>query len=171
MSTKFDLILERAFKTLIEGEYIESTFSDNIRLLVKALADNDYLPTNKNADDIARETIAQPQNVKEITLDTQEKSLPPFKLHVNQESDSESFSVTVINLDKPEEQKEFTNDMLETIFANTMEYIKTAALQGLKPENAVNELPPAEGANAQPGGGESALPTSAPAPAPTAPNV
>ena len=58
--------------------------------------------------------------------------------------------------------EEFKNSMLETIFNDVLEYIKTTSLQGIQPEAAVDELPPAEGANAQPGAEQSALPTTPP---------
>lgn len=156
--SKFDLIFENAMRSLNEREYVNSTFVDNIRLLVKALKDNDYINPTKDAEAVVQEVMKQPNNVKELVLDTQEEAMPPFKLHLKQESDSESFSVTAINTQKPDEQKEFKNSMLETIFDDVIEYIKTSALQGLKPEAAVEELPPTEGAEAQPGAEESALP-------------
>ena len=155
---KFDLIFERAMANLNEREYIDSTFEDNIRLLVKALKDNDYVSSAKDVETVVADTLKQPDNVKEIILDTQEQSLPPMKLQAKQDSDSESFSVTVINVEDPSKQKEFTNSMLETIFDDVLTYIKTSSLEGLKPEAAVDELPPAEGAEAQPGAEQSALP-------------
>lgn len=156
--SKFDLIFEKALASLHEREYIDSEFVDNIRLLVKVLKDNDYLDQSKREEDIVREVMNQQDRVKELRLDTQDKSLPAMKLKLKQESDSESFSVTVIDLQDPSKQKEFTNSMLETIFDDVIMYIKTVSLEGAKPEAAVDQLPPAEGGNAQPGGGETALP-------------
>jgi hypothetical protein len=159
--SKFDLVYEKLYCQINEKEYVDSTFQDNLLLLVKMLKDNDYLPATKQDELYVREILSQNNNVKEIVLDTQEKSLPPIKLRVKQddEVDSESLSVTVINLEKPEEQKEFNNSMLETIFSDVSEYIKTIALQGMKPEAAVETLPQEQNpANQQPGGGESQLP-------------
>lgn len=156
--SKFDLIFEKTLAALHEREYIDSEFVDNVRLLVKVLKDNDYLDQSKREEDIIREVMNQQDHVKELRLDTQDKSLPAIKLKLKQESDSESFSVTVIDLQDPSEQKEFANSMLETIFDDVIMYIKTATLEGAKPEAAVDQLPPAEGGNAQPGGGETALP-------------
>lgn len=155
---KFDLIFEKAMCKLNEREYVDATFEDNLRSLVKILKDNDYVSKTKDVETIVKQVVNQPNNVKELTLDTQEQSLPAMKLKVKQESDSESFSVTVINLEKPEEQKEFANSMLETIFDDVVEYIKTSAMKGLAPEAAVNNMPPSEGAEAQPGAEQSALP-------------
>jgi hypothetical protein len=155
---QFDLIFEKAMCALHEREYVAATFEDNLRSLLKVLKDNDFLSQQSDVETEVKELLAQPKNVKEIVLDTQEKSLPAMKLHAKQDNDSESFSVTVINLEKPEEQKEFSNSMLETIFDDVVEYIKTAALQGLAPEAAVDNLPPAEGAQAQPGAEQSQLP-------------
>lgn len=156
--SKFDLIFEKALAALHEREYIDSEFVDNVRLLVKVLKDNDYLDQSKREEDIIREVMNQQDHVKELRLDTQDKSLPAMKLKLKQESDSESFSVTVIDLQDPTKQKEFANSMLETIFDDVIMYIKTTSLEGAKPEAAVEELPPAEGGNAQPGGETSALP-------------
>lgn len=157
--SKFDLIYEKALLSLSEREYVNSTFVDNVRLLVKSLKDNDYINPSKDVEKVVDYIMSQPTNVKEVSLDTQEQSLPPMKLRLKQESDSESFSITVIDLKDPAKQKEFTNSMLETIFDDVLTYIKTTALEGAQPEAAVDQLPPTEGAEAQPGAGESALPT------------
>lgn len=156
--SKFDLIFEQALAYIEEKEYINSSFSDNVRLLIKTLRDNDYVSSKKDVDHTVRNIMSQPNHVKELQLDTQEQSLPAMKLKIKQESDSESFSVTVINLEDPAKQKEFANSMLETIFDDVIMYIKTTALEGAKPEAAIDQLPPTEGGGAQPGAGESALP-------------
>jgi len=169
--SKFDLVYEKALSILHEREYIDSEFVDNVRLLVKALRDNDYLDQSKRDEDIVRGVMNQQDHVKELRLDTVDKSLPAIKLKLKQDSDSESFSVTVIDLQDPSKQKEFANSMLETVFDDVIMYIKTVSLEGAKPDAAVDQLPPAEGGNAQPGGGETALPqgeNQPPAPAPTA---
>ena len=160
--SKFDLVYEKLLCKINEKEYTDSTFVDNVRLLVKLLKDNDYVDMKKDVDTIVKETMAQPNNVKELRLDTQEDSIPAMKLKLKQESDSESFSVTIIDLAKPAEQKTFANSMLESIFDDVITYIKTVALEGAKPEAAVEELPDSEGANAQPGAQASALPGAAP---------
>jgi hypothetical protein len=157
--SKFDLIFEKALLSIKEDRYFNSSFADNIRLLVKALIDSDLLGREVSIEDVVKSTLSQPKNVKEISLDTQEQSLPPIKLHLRQPStDSEDFSITVIDMQNADQQKEFTNSMLETIITDALEYIRTIALQGLKPEAAVDTLPSSDGANAQPGGESSALP-------------
>lgn len=156
--SKFDFIFEKALAYLEEREYVDSTFVDNVRLLVKTLKDNDYISPEKDVEEVVKQTMEQPVNVKQLNLDTQENSLPAMKLKIKQESNSESFSVTVIDLQDPSKQKEFSNSMLETIFDDVITYIKTAALEGAKPEAAVDQLPPTEGGGAQPGAEGSALP-------------
>lgn len=156
---RFDLIYERAVYNLLEKEYVSSTFEDNLRALIKILSDNDFLSKDKASESYVKSVLAQPNNVKELTLNTQEQSLPAMKLRVMQDSNTESFSVTIINLEKPDQQKEFNNSMLETIFDDVVNYIKTASLQNIAPEAAVDQLPPTEGAQAQPGAERSALPT------------
>ncbi len=157
--SKFDSAYEKLLHSINENEYINTTFEDNLRSLVKVLKDNDYLSGERDIDRIVQDLLQQSNNVKEILLDTTEKSLPAIKLKVKQESDTETFGVTVINLEDPENQKEFTNTMLETIFDDVVEYIKRTALEGIQPEAAVEEMPKEiNPANQQPGGGESALP-------------
>lgn len=156
--SKFDFIFEKALSYLEEREYVDSTFIDNVRLLVKTLKDNDYINPQKDVEQVVQAVMKQPNNVKELNLDTLENSLPAMKLKLKQEFDSESFSVTVIDLEDPSKQKEFSNSMLETIFDDVITYIKTTALEGAKPEAAVDELPPTEGGGAQPGAAGSALP-------------
>lgn len=142
-----------------ETSYINSTFEDNINLLVKLLVDNDYLKLEEPSTEFTKKIMVQPKHTKEITLDTEDQMLPPAKLLLKQDSDSESFSVTVVNVKEPKTQKEFKNTMLETIFDDVLEYIKQMTLQQLDTTNqAVDQLPSEEGANAQPGSGESALP-------------
>ena len=156
--SKFDAAFENALEYLKEENYIDSTFGDNLRALIKVLTDNDLLSVDKDPEERIAGILAQPKNIKEVMLDTREQSLPTMKLLVKQDTDSESFTVTAINLEKPEEQKTFTNSMLETIFDDVISYVKTSALQNISPEAAVDELPPTEGADAQPGAEESALP-------------
>lgn len=158
-NTKFDSLFEKYSLMLSEREYIDSTFEDNVRLLVKILRDNDYVSSEKDLDEVVDDIMSQERNVKELILDTNEEALPPIKLHLRQESDSESFAVTVIDVNNPEKQKEFKNTMLETIFDEVVDYVKQTALRGLQSSNAVKELPREEGPMAQPGGGESELPT------------
>lgn len=160
MNSKFDLVFEKAVNIFLkEQEYIDSTFEDNLRSLVKILKDNDLLNKEKDTEQLIQDLLRQPKNVKEIVLDTQEQSLPATKLHAKQESDSESFSVTVIDLENPDKQKQFANSMLETVFDDVVTHIKTSALQSLSPDNAVEELPSSEGGEIQPGASETALPT------------
>lgn len=162
MSSLFDRLYEKYERKLKENtNYFTSTFEDNVLLLLKHLSDNDYLSDDrKSIEEKAKDIMNQPKSTKEIILDPTDEALPPVKLHVKQDSDnSESFSVTVIDVKNPQEQKEFKNTMLETIFEDVIDHIKQMTLQGLDSANqAVDQLPPAEGANAQPAGGQTALP-------------
>ena len=144
---------------MLEREYVASTFEDNLRALIKVLSDNDFLPKNIASEAYIKSILAQPNNVKELTLTTQEQNLPAMKVLIGQDSGKEEFFVKVINLETPDKPKEFSNSMSETIFADVVDYIKTTSLQTLAPEAAIDTLPPTEGAQAQPGAGQSALPT------------
>lgn len=154
---KFDLIYEKLLKAVNERAYVDSTFFDNINLLVRVLQENDYVSADKDAEEYAKTIYNQEDNVKKIILDSTEQSIPPIKLHITQDSDSESFSVTVFDLNSPKDRKEFKNTMLETIFDDVTDYIKQLILKQLEAP-PVDEMPKEEGPNAQPGGGESALP-------------
>jgi len=171
--SKFDQVYESFVISLREDEqdslsgskYVGSSFVDNLTLLIKTLVDNDYL--KGDAESIVAHTIHQPGNVKELNLDLQDGAIPPIKIQVaggpkkdNAASEDDDFSVTVIPVEHPENQKKFENTMLETIFSDVLNFVKTQALQGLKPEAGVETLPAEQGANAQPGdqGGASALP-------------
>lgn len=156
---KFDLIYEQLLDYVNEKNYVDATFEDNVRLIVKVLKDNDYISSEKDVDEVVERTMSQENNVKEIILDVTEDTMPAVKLHITQNSDSENFEVEVINLEDPENPKKFENTMLETIFDEVINYIKELTLKGLSADNAVDEVPQSEGPNAQPEGGESALPT------------
>lgn len=161
---KFDLIYEQYESFLREDQYKAykaTTFSDNVSLLVRTLQDNDYLSPEKNTKSFVSRVLNQPDKVKELVLDTQEGAIPPMKLLLKQpDPTSESFSVTVVDVNSPDKQKEFTfkNNMLETVFQDVVDYIKTASLERIKPEAAVDKLPVDDTAGAQPGAEQSALP-------------
>ena len=161
--SKFDIVFEKAMCKINEKEYINSTFQDNISLMVKSLGDNDYLPKNVSTEDMVNSIMGQDNNVKEITLTTQDQAVPPTKILMSQDNDdSESFSVTIVNVKDPTQQKQFKNSMLETIFDDVLTYIKTSSMENISPDSAVDKLPPTEGAEAQPEGGESELPIKPP---------
>ena len=166
---KFDVLFEDILWSLREDNtaYLGNQMQDNISLLVKSLIYNGYV--KGDVESITAQLMHQHGPIKTLNLDLQDGSLPPITIKIkNQDvqdnSEDDKFSVTVIPLDKPQDQKEFTNTMLETIFADVVAFIKAQALKGLAPEAGVETLPPSTGANAQPAGettpaeGESALP-------------
>lgn len=174
--SKFDTVYENIVWSLRENvnvheAYIGSNFSDDLSSLVKVLIDNGYL--KGNAESVVAQLMHQQNPIKEINLDLQDGAIPPIKLKIKggekpaDSQEDENFSVTVIPVEKPQEQKEFKNTMLETIFADVLAFIKTQTLQKIAPEAAVETLPASTGAAAQPAGetatpapaeGESALP-------------
>jgi hypothetical protein len=170
---KFDLVFEKLSRMIKEQEdYIENTFADNIRLMVSKLKDSGYLPDGTQVDGYTQKIMKQPSEVKAVVLDTQDGSIPRIKVLMKQignqeEPDTEDFSVTIVPIDDPSKQKEFSNTMLETVFDDAANYIKQLALKGLAPESAVEELPQEENpANQQQGAEASALPGVTPTPAP-----
>lgn len=170
---KFDLVFEKMVRMIKEQEdYIENTFADNVRLMVSKLKDNGYLPDNIQVNSYAQKVMAQPSEVKAVVLDTQDGSIPRIKVLMKQtgaqeEPDTEDFSITVVPIDEPNKQKEFSNTMLETVFDDAANFIKQLALKGLAPESAVDQLPQEENpANQQQGAAGSALPGVGGSPAP-----
>ena len=165
---KFDLVFEKALSWLNETNgtnYAASTFFDNVYALVKLLStkNNNYLAKkNVNAEDeqsvrsFAEQTIKQKS--PQITLDTN----PPIQIVPSQVPDTEDFSVEIYNLSKgvgdPEHSNKFSNSDNKAIFDQVMSFIKTATIKQASPEAAVDQLPPTEGAEAQPGAEQSALP-------------
>lgn len=158
--SEFDLVFERLLDNISEKRYINSQFVDNLRLLIKALAESDFLNKNISVEQTIQSTLQQPNNVKTIVLNTEEQSMPPIKLLVKQEVGTEAFSVTVVNVKEPSKQKEFKNSMLETIFEDVIDYIKSITLQQISPDSAVEQLPKTEGPAQQSGNTDSALPSS-----------
>lgn len=169
MKKKFDLMYEKLLMKINEKEYHESSLGDNIKLFIKLLRDNDLLEKNVDVDRKTEEVLSQPNNIKQLSLDTEEQAMPPIKVLMSQNSDSESFTIKVVNLKDAAKPQVFTNSMLETVFDDALTAIKTMALQGIQPEAAVDELPSEGGANAQPGAGGSALPKGNEPPAPEQP--
>ena len=162
MNNKFDMVFEKTMRSLTEKEYAESSFEDNLRMLIKILRDNDYLDANKNVDHYLQILAKQPNEVKELQLASNDQTLPPIKIKAKQAESSGGFSVSVINVQSPDQQKSFENSMLETIFADVIEYIKMMSLENIRPESAIDAMPAETGANSQPGNTQSELPTNEP---------
>ena len=161
--SKFDLIYEKALLSLREQEVRStSTFYDNILKMVDVLSKHDYVTarTEEEIKSKAADVFKQEDNVKIIDL-TSKPGLPAIRLSLSQENeDTDSFCVSVIDVEDPTNQSEFkTNTHLETIFDDVLSEIKMKSIKGAKPEAAVDKLPPTEGAEAQPGAQESELPT------------
>jgi len=156
---KFDLIFEKAFRSLNE-EYIEPSFQDNIQSLLSLLHDHDLLDKNKTVKQYLKEIANQTEQIKQVVIGTTYNAVPTIQLKIQQnKDDSNSFSVTVAALDNPDEVQTYENDWLETIFKNVVDKVKTLTLKNIAPESSVDELPQEETpAASQPGAEQSALP-------------
>lgn len=164
MKKKFDLIFEKHLCSINEMEYIDSTFEDNVRELAKVLVD--FLPKKKTPEETINSAVDQVLNhdkgVKELFLGPQFQK--QVKLHISQNGDSGTFQVEMVGEDVPEgadgkKIKTFVNNQhSESIFQDVADQIKRMSFD--VPEDAVEELPAEQGAQAQPGGSEkgSALP-------------
>jgi hypothetical protein len=157
---RFDLVFEKAMCVLNEREYVESTFGDNARSLLSMLQDHDLLDKGKSVEAYLKELQNQTEQIKQVTIGANDASIPTIQLKLQQnKDDSNSFSVTVVDLEKPEEAQTYENDWLETIFKSVVDKVKTLSLKNIAPEAAVDQLPQEETpAASQPGAEKSALP-------------
>jgi len=157
---KFDLVFEKALCALNEREYVEATFEDNTRALLSMLNDHDLLDKGKPVEQYLKDIQGQTEQIKQIVIGANDPAIPTIQIKLQQnKDDSNSFSVTVIDLEKPEEAQTYENDWLETIFKSVVDKVKTLSLKNIAPEAAVDELPQEETpAASQPGAEKTALP-------------
>jgi hypothetical protein len=153
MSDLFDTIFENALISLKEKNYVESSFEDNVSALLSVLSDQELLDKNKSVEYFLQKAKA----TKEIVIGLEDDAIPTIKLKLHQ-NDS-NFGVDVINLNKPNEPITIDNDMLETIFDRVVDEVRRQTLENVAPESAITKLPQENGAQAQPGAEQTALPT------------
>jgi hypothetical protein len=172
---KFDVLFETFQNYVNEASTLTTDFEQNVKLLVQMLIDKGFLVPNeekneKTAEDMVKNLMRDQKDskVKKIILANPEQDIPPFNINLSYEDNTDTVTATVIDPNNPAERKTFTNSRLtDNIFSEVVSYIETKVTQNLGPaEQAVNELPPAEGAGAQPGAGQSALPGMTPEPNP-----
>jgi hypothetical protein len=180
--SKFDRIYEDIVWSLRENvntTYLGDNFKTAIEGVVGSLISHEYL--KGDPDTIVAQLLHQHGPIKTLNLDMKDGALPPTAIQFipgEKPADptiDQPYEVKVILIDKPKgdptRSKTFQNTVEETIVADILAYIQTVITQNLSPASAVQQQPPATGANAQPGeaGGESALPgvaPEAPTPAP-----
>lgn len=152
--SKFDLVYEGILFSLNEEiKYNDSILIDYVGLLVSALKNQEYI------DDSVEKTIKRIMNqdggVKILGL--AKEGVPPLKLEMSS-PEKDKFMVRIINATDNEDQKTFMSDLSKNCIEDVMAYIKEKQLEMLGAENKVEELPPAQGGEAQPGLAGSALP-------------
>ena len=149
MNTKFDLIYENVLFSLRENNQTGvMTFEDNLRGLLKALQDKQYLTSGNDVIEklITNSKQADPDkfNTAEFILRTDDSSIPSIKIKASQIStslnDPGNFSVTVFNKNTGD-SKEFQNTVGETLVTDVLDYVRTTAIAAAAPEAAVEELP------------------------------
>lgn len=163
---KFDLVYEQIrFSLNEELRYANSTLVDYVGLLVLALKKQDYI--EGEIDNIVKRVMNQKQDVKMLAIT--KEGLPPLKIEMSSSQD-DKFIVTVINMEDEEDQQTFESSLSTNCIEDVLAYVREKRVQELEPENAVEEMPPGEGGEAQPGNQGSALPgMAAPEQAPPAP--
>jgi hypothetical protein len=153
--SKFDLVFERACAWLNENSQ-PTTIADNILALVSVLSDRELLDKNKSPE----QYIEKAKKTGEIILGEADPAIPTVMLKVRQTE--EDFSVDVVDLTNPQQPKTFGNDMLETIFKKVADEVRAITLKNVSVDSAVEQLPQEDGAQAQPGAEQSALPKQQP---------
>ena len=152
--SKFDDVFEKIWSSLNEEKrYIESVLEDYVRMLMSALKSQEYF-ADPLEDEIER-VMSQKGGVK--IFGVAKEGLPPLKIEMSS-PEKDKFSVTVVNVVDEEDQKTFESDLSTNCIQDVMAYIKQKRVEGLGSQKAVEEMPPSQGGEAQPGAGGSALP-------------
>jgi hypothetical protein len=161
--SKFDTVYENLLSFIEEEtKYTQSILVDYVKLLLSALKTQEYFeePLEKEI----KRVMNQEGGVKIFSI--AKEGLPPLKLEMSS-PEKDKFLVTVINTLDEEDQKTFNSNLSTNCIEDVMAYIKEKQLEGLAPEEGVQEAPPSTGGEAQPGSAGSALPgMEAPTPAP-----
>jgi hypothetical protein len=158
--SKFDAVFEKIWISLNEEtKYVESILEDYVRLLMSALKSQEYF--DDSLEDEIKRVMSQKGGVKIFGI--AKEGLPPLKIEMSSPG-KDKFNVTVINAMDEEDQKSFESDLSTNCIQDVMAYIKQKRIEGLGSNNAVEEMPPSQGGEAQLGAGGSALPGIASAP-------
>jgi len=166
MSSKFDTIYENLLWSLREDVPLDPDFKSNVLGLVNALINKKYIQQENGQDPDSKQIetiVAHAVEDRKINLDglgalspklqQHNPSLPPIILNIGKDN---GFSVTLIDTSKPkgdsQREKTFTGENIESIYTDVTTTLQSISVQQEAPEAAVQQLPPATGANAQPAG-------------------
>lgn len=157
--SKFDSVYEKILFSLDEDiQYKDSVLVDYVGLLLTALKSQEYF--DEPLDKTIKRVMAQDGKVKVFGLT--KEGLPPLKIEMSS-PEKDKFVVTVIDTTNEQDQKTFESDLSTNCIQDVLAYVKEKQLATLGAENNVEQIPPAQGGEAQPGATGSALPGVQPA--------
>ena len=180
---KFDLIYEDAMDYLREQVATIDKYSDlanNILKLIGVLQQREYVDEDRTPEEI-RDDIIQRSPLTFLIGTDKKAYLPEIELTFLESEHVDEFIVKAQIIDK----KKFANIPTDKTFGelklpsevipDVLDYLQLITKEFVANTQAVEEMPAEEGGNAQPGGGESALPgvggEEAPQVPPAVPNV
>lgn len=145
--SKFDRVYEDLLFNLNEEvKYVDSVLVDYVRLLITALKHEEYLDGDINKT--INRVMKQEGGVK--TLAIGKEGVPPLEIKMSSPK-KDKFKVEVIDALDETDRKVFESDLSTNCIEDVLAHIQSKKLKELGAEEAVEEVPPSTGGEAQPG--------------------